>query len=51
MTPDIRAIESARMTWWDMGQVWDRQGNGYRILVGKKTKGKRPLGRPRCRWR
>jgi hypothetical protein len=23
--------------------------NAYRILVGK-LKGKRPLGRPRCRW-
>jgi hypothetical protein len=23
--------------------------NAYRILVGK-PKGKRPLGRPRCRW-
>jgi len=26
------------------------QGRGvYRVLVGK-TEGKRPLGRPRCRW-
>jgi hypothetical protein len=24
-------------------------GNAYRILVGK-PEGKRPLGRPRCRW-
>jgi hypothetical protein len=23
--------------------------NAYRILAGK-TEGKRPLGRPRCRW-
>jgi hypothetical protein len=23
--------------------------NAYRILVGKQ-KGRRPLGRPRCRW-
>jgi hypothetical protein len=23
--------------------------NAYRILVGK-SKGKRPLGRPRCKW-
>jgi hypothetical protein len=23
--------------------------NAYRILLGK-TEGKRPLGRPRCRW-
>jgi hypothetical protein len=25
------------------------QRNAYRLLVGK-TEGKRPLGRPRCRW-
>jgi hypothetical protein len=25
------------------------KSNAYRILVGK-TEGKRPLGRPRCRW-
>jgi hypothetical protein len=25
------------------------KGNAYGILVGK-TEGKRPLGRPRCRW-
>jgi hypothetical protein len=26
-----------------------RKGNAYRILEGK-LEGKRPLGRPRCRW-
>jgi hypothetical protein len=33
------------------GQVFRlREGRGvYRILVGK-PEGKRPLGRPRCRW-
>jgi hypothetical protein len=25
------------------------KGNAYRILVGK-PEGKKPLGRPRCRW-
>jgi transposase len=25
------------------------KGDAYRILVGK-SEGKRPLGRPRCRW-
>jgi hypothetical protein len=25
------------------------KGNAYRILVGR-PEGKRPLGRPRCRW-
>jgi hypothetical protein len=34
--------------------LWKRGGmgetmNAYRILVGK-PEGKRPLGRPRCRW-
>jgi hypothetical protein len=29
----------------------DREGRGvYRVLVGK-PEGKRPLGRPRCRWK
>jgi hypothetical protein len=25
------------------------KGDAYRILVGK-SEGKRPLGKPRCRW-
>jgi hypothetical protein len=25
------------------------KGNAYRLLVGK-PEGKRPLGRPRCKW-
>jgi hypothetical protein len=28
--------------------MWEKR-NAYRILVGK-PEGKRPLGRPRCRW-
>jgi hypothetical protein len=35
-----------------MGRICSRheeKGNAYRILVGK-PEGKRPLGRPRCRW-
>jgi hypothetical protein len=27
----------------------EKKRNAYRILVGKQG-GKRPLGRPRCRW-
>jgi hypothetical protein len=28
--------------------MWEKR-NAYRILVGK-PEGKRPLGRPRCKW-
>jgi hypothetical protein len=28
--------------------MWEKR-NAYRILLGK-PEGKRPLGRPRCRW-
>jgi hypothetical protein len=27
----------------------EEKGNAYRMLVGK-SEGKRPLGRPRCKW-
>jgi hypothetical protein len=41
-------IESRRMRW--AGHVaWMGKTNSYRILLGK-PEGKRPLGRPRCRW-
>jgi hypothetical protein len=36
----------------EMGRACNTNGekrNAYRILVGKEE-GKRPLGRPRCRW-
>jgi hypothetical protein len=36
----------------EMGRACSTNGekrNAYRILVGK-PEGKRPLGRPRCRW-
>jgi hypothetical protein len=45
----IRVIKSRRMRW--AGHV-ARMGEGrgaYRILVGR-PEGRRPLGRPRCRW-
>jgi hypothetical protein len=45
----VRVIKSRRMRW--AGHV-ARIGEGrgvYRILVGR-PEGKRPLGRPRCRW-
>jgi hypothetical protein len=50
-SPDIiRHIKSRRMRW--AGQVAS-MGDGrnvYRVLVGN-TEGKRPLGRPRRRWK
>jgi hypothetical protein len=36
----------------EMGRTCSMNGakrNAYRVLVGK-PEGKRPLGRPRCRW-
>jgi hypothetical protein len=33
----------------DMWHAWER-GDAYRVLVGR-PEGKRPLGRPRCRWK
>jgi hypothetical protein len=45
----IRVIKSRRMRW---ARHVARMGEGrgaYRILVGR-PEGRRPLGRPRCRW-
>jgi hypothetical protein len=45
----VRVIKSRRMRW---AVHVARMGEGrgvYRVLVGR-PKGKRPLGRPRCRW-
>ena len=37
------------MRWtWHVARMGERRGV-YRVLVGK-PEGKRPLGRPRCRW-
>jgi hypothetical protein len=45
----VRVIISRRMRW--VGHVAHMgEGRGvYRVLVGR-PQGKRPLGRPRCRW-
>jgi len=42
-------INSRRMRWaGHVARMKERRGV-YRVLVGK-PEGKRPLGRPRCRW-
>jgi hypothetical protein len=38
-----------RMRWAGLVARMGEKSNAYRILVGK-PEGKRPLGRPRCRW-
>jgi hypothetical protein len=42
---EIRRI----MTWAGNVARMMKKGDVYRLLLGK-PKGKRPLGRPRCRW-
>jgi hypothetical protein len=42
-------IKSRRMRWAGHSARMGEKRNTYRILVGK-PEGKRPLGRPRCRW-
>jgi hypothetical protein len=48
--PNIfRVIKSRRLKWaGHMGRMGEGRGVN-RVLVGR-PKGKRPLGRPRCRW-
>jgi hypothetical protein len=42
-------IKSRRMRWaGHVGRMGEKT-NAYRILVGM-PEGKKPLGRPRCRW-
>ena len=49
MSDIVRVIKSRRMRW--AGNVAHmEEGRGvHKVLVGK-PEGKRPLGRPRCRW-
>jgi hypothetical protein len=45
----IRMIKARRMRWAEhVARMWAKR-NAYRIFVGK-PEGKRPLGRPSCRW-
>jgi hypothetical protein len=45
----VRIIKSRRMRWAGHVARMGEKRNMYRLLVGK-PKGKRPLGRPRCKW-
>jgi len=42
-------IKFRRMRWAGHEARMDEERGVYRVLVGKPG-GKRPLGRPRCRW-
>ncbi|KAJ4438640.1 hypothetical protein ANN_14587 [Periplaneta americana] len=49
-SPDIiRNIKSRRLRWAGHVARMGESRNAYRVLVGRPA-GKRPLGRPRCRW-
>ena len=45
----MRVIKSRRMSWAGHMARMDEEREVYRVLVGK-PEGRRPLGRPRCRW-
>jgi hypothetical protein len=46
----IRQIKSRRMSWMAHVACMGEERNVYKILMGK-PEGKRPLARPRCRWK
>jgi hypothetical protein len=49
-SPDIiRQIKSRRVRWVGHVARMGEERELYKVLVGK-PEGKRPLGRPRCRW-
>jgi len=45
----VRVIKSRRMRWAGHAARLGEERGVYRVLVGK-PEGKRPMGRPRCRW-
>jgi hypothetical protein len=45
----VRVIKSRRMRWTGHVACMGEGRGVYRVLVGR-PKGKRPLGRPMCRW-
>jgi hypothetical protein len=46
----VRVIKSRRMRWAGYVARVGKQRCVYRVLVGK-SEGKRPMGRPRRRWK
>jgi hypothetical protein len=49
-SPDIiRQIKSRRMRWAGHMTCMGEGRNVYRVSVGR-PEGKKPLGRPRCKW-
>jgi hypothetical protein len=49
--PDIiRGVKSRRMRWAGHVARMGEERKVYKVFVGK-PEGKRPLGRPRCRWK
>jgi hypothetical protein len=48
-SPTIRHIKLRRMRWAGHVARMGEDRKSYKALVGK-PEGKRPLGRPRCRW-
>jgi transcription termination factor 2 len=46
----VRAVKSRRMRWAEHVARMGEERGVHRVLVGK-SKGKRPLGRPRRRWK
>ena len=50
LSPNIvREIGSRRLRWAGYVARMEEDKSAFKILTGKPT-GKRPLGRPRCRW-